>query len=415
MLPVSRFRPLQHWLLQKLGDYLAPARIRVRLTDGTEGGFTGSAPVATVTVRDTRTLLGLILNPDLEFGEAYTSGRVEIQGGNLVELFESVFLSLPQKRGSRYADFVSHRLDRIHENTLKGSRANIHRHYDLNVDFYKLWLDSRLLYTCAYFPDPSATLEDAQLAKMDHVCRKLHLQPGETVAEVGCGWGAFALHMAREYGVRVRAFNISAEQIAYARRQAKLAGLEDQVEFIEDDYRNLSGQYDVFVSIGMLEHVGKKHYVDLEAVIDRSLKQSGRGLLHFIGRNQPQPLNAFIRKRVFPGGYPPSLLETLAFLEPLDVSVLDVENLRMHYAWTLEHWLARYEKSVDRVAEMYGPEFVRLWRFYLSGSLAGFRAGTMQLFQVLFARSECRSIPVTRDHLYKTSAAKELKWMTATP
>ena len=154
------------------------------------------------------------------------------------------------------------------------------------------------------------TLEEAQVAKMDLVCRKLRLQPGETVIEAGCGWGALALHMAREYGVRVKAFNVSHEQIAYARARASHEGLASQVEFIEDDYRNVRGEYDAFVSVGMLEHVGVKHFPSLASVITRVLRPTcGRGLLHFIGRDIPRPLNAWTRRRIFPGGYPPTLAE----------------------------------------------------------------------------------------------------------
>ena len=141
---------------------------------------------------------------------------------------------------------------------MAGSRANIHHHYDIGDDFYRLWLDEQMLYTCAYFATPAATLEEAQRAKMDYVCRKVWLRPGETVVEAGCGWGALALHMARHYGVRVRAYNISREQIQYARRRARAEGLDDRVEFVDDDYRNIRGQFDVFVSVGMLEHVGPR-------------------------------------------------------------------------------------------------------------------------------------------------------------
>jgi cyclopropane-fatty-acyl-phospholipid synthase len=400
------------WLLRKIGERLAPARVGIRLPDGSLFGYTGESPTAVVTVYGRRTLLGLILTPDIEFGEAYTDGRLLVDG-DLAALVEAIFRT--ENRQTLASRLQSRWLAVLQNNSLRGSRAHIHHHYDLNNDFYKLWLDSRMLYTCAYFPRRSMTLEDAQLAKMDHVCRKLQLRPGESVVEAGCGWGALALHMAREYGARVRAFNVSTEQIAFAREQVKKAGLASQVEFVQDDYRNVSGRYDAFVSVGMLEHVGKNHYAELARVIGRSVGGSGRGLLHFIGRNQPRPLNAWIRKRIFPGGYPPSLRESLSILEPLDMSVLDVENIREHYAWTLEHWLARFEKSSRRVTEMFGESFVRLWRLYLAGSLAGFRAGSMQLFQVLFAGAQCRAIPNTRDHLYRKNAPadQETKWMHA--
>lgn len=405
-------RGFDEWLLNRLGRRVRAAGARLRLRNGIEAGFDGNTPTVTLTIRDDWTLLGLVLDPEIGFGEAYTDGRMEIEG-DLAGFLEALFrVANPETVGSRLA---SRWLDWVQRNTLRGSRANIHRHYDLNTEFYKLWLDSRLVYTCAYFANPSMTLDVAQVAKMDHVCRKLQLRPGDTVVEAGCGWGSLALHIAREYGARVRAFNISREQIAFARKQAKRAGLENQVEFIEDDYRNVSGQYDAFVSVGMLEHVGKSHYGELAGVIGRSLKKSGRGLFHFIGRNSPRPLNAWIRKRIFPGAYPPALREAIEFLEPLDVSVLDVENLREHYAWTLQHWLERFEKSSRRVAEMFGDEFVRLWRLYLAGSLAGFRSGSMQLFQLLFAGADCKAIPATRDHLCakNDSVDKEMKWMHA--
>jgi len=407
-----RPQSFEGWLLGLLGKRLAATGARLRLHNGLEAGFDGANPAVRLTIQDDRALLGLILNPEIEFGEAYVDGRLQIEGDL------ACFLDVLFRRGSHEtlgSRLVSRWLDWVQRNTLRGSRANIHRHYDLNTEFYKLWLDSRLVYTCAYFANPSMTLEDAQIAKMDYVCRKLQLRPGETVVEAGCGWGALSLHIAREYRATVRAFNISKEQIAFARKEARKAGLENQVEFIEDDYRNVSGRYDAFVSVGMLEHVGRNHYGELAGVIGRSLKNSGRGLLHFIGRNSPRPLNAWIRKRIFPGAYPPALREAIEFLEPLDVSVVDVENLREHYAWTLQHWLDRFEKSSRRVAEMFGEEFVRLWRLYLAGSLAGFRSGSMQLFQLLFAGADCKAIPATRDHLYikNDTADKELKWMRA--
>ncbi|HUK31083.1 MAG TPA: cyclopropane-fatty-acyl-phospholipid synthase family protein, partial [Candidatus Acidoferrum sp.] len=303
----------------------------------------------------------------------------------------------------------------VQANTKTGSAANIHHHYDLNVDFYKLWLDARMVYTCAYFATPSMTLEEAQIAKMDHVCRKIQLQPGEKVVEAGCGWGSLALHMAKNYGATVRAFNVSHEQIQYARSQAEKEGLTGRVEFIEDDYRNISGKYDAFVSVGMLEHVGLANYKELGKVIHRAIGDAGRGLLHFIGRNKPRPFSAWMRKRIFPGAYIPALRESLEVLEAQNYTVLDVENLRQHYAKTLEGWLARFERSVERVTEMYGAEFVRAWRLYLAGSLVSFRIGQLQLFQVVFAGSACKKIPWTRAFLYSgdSGAESEHQWIHA--
>jgi cyclopropane-fatty-acyl-phospholipid synthase len=203
--------------------------------------------------------------------------------------------------------------------------------------------------------------------------------------------------MAKHRGVSVRAFNVSSEQIDYARRRAQEEGLADRVEFIEDDYRNARGEYDVFVSVGMIEHVGLADYPTLGRVIGRSLTPTGRGLLHFIGRDQPAPLSPWIRKRIFPGAYPPTLREVFEHvLEPQALSVVDVENLRLHYAKTLEHWLQRFNDASDRVEEMFDEIFVRTWRLYLAGSQASFTTGSMQLFQVLFARGGSNAIPWTR-------------------
>jgi cyclopropane-fatty-acyl-phospholipid synthase len=254
-----------------------------------------------------------------------------------------------------------------------------------------------MLYTCAYFPTAETSLEEAQQAKMDLVCRKIWLRPGERVIEAGCGWGALALHMAKHYGVKVRAFNISQEQIAYARDRAAREGLAGRAEFIEDDYRNVSGECDAFVSVGMLEHVGLPDYPALGGVMDRTLAPDGRGLLHFIGRNQPMLLNPWIRKRIFPGAYPPALREVAErVLEPFDFSVTDVENLRLHYGKTLEHWLQRFDAAADTVAGMFDEPFVRAWRMYLAGSKAAFTTGTMQLFQIVFARGTSSALPWTR-------------------
>ncbi|MGA9666011.1 MAG: cyclopropane-fatty-acyl-phospholipid synthase family protein, partial [Gallionella sp.] len=284
--------------------------------------------VAQVLIRDRGALLQLVADPELHFGELYAAQRIEVQG-DLLEFLEAVYRVWPLASRSKM-DMLLGPINDARRNTLSGSRRNIHHHYDIGNDFYKLWLDERMLYTCAYFPSPDISLEAAQLAKLDHVCRKLRLQPGDTVVEAGCGWGALALHMAKHYGAQVKAYNISTEQIALARQRAREEGLDGQVEFIEDDYRNVRGEFDVFVSVGMLEHVGTYHYRELGAVIDRSLKPDGRGLIHTIGLNYPRPMDAWTERHIFPGANPPSLAQMMQILEPYDFSVLDVETLRLH-------------------------------------------------------------------------------------
>ncbi|HEY6451208.1 MAG TPA: cyclopropane-fatty-acyl-phospholipid synthase family protein [Steroidobacteraceae bacterium] len=363
-------------------------------------GTPGAAPVAQLRIADRATLLSLLRNPRLQFGDAYSAGRIEVEG-DLIQLLEIVYRSLPPDGSAlSLARRVSGWLNRPNRNTLRGSRANIHRHYDLGNDFYSLWLGETMAYTCAYFPTAAASLEQAQVAKMDHVCRKLRLQAGDSVVEAGCGWGSLALHMASRYGARVRAFNISRQQLLYARERAREQGLADRVEFIEDDYRNISGRYDVFASVGMLEHVGRENYTELGRVARRSLNAEGRGLIHSIGRNRPAPLHPWIERRIFPGAYAPSLGELMQIFEPSNLSVLDVENIRLHYALTLRQWLASYEGAVGKVRTMFDEFFVRMWRLYLAGSIAAFETGTLQLFQVLFTTQENNRIPLTREFIY---------------
>src|SRR5574340_324026 len=393
-------------MLRSIGD----PPVQIVLWNGLEISTHTGKKVARLMVRDHRALLKLAIDPALYFGELYSEQRVEVQG-NLLDFLEAVYRALPLTRHGTTGKGLLSPFNDASRNTLPGSRRNIHHHYDIGNDFYRLWLDERMVYTCAYFHSPAASLEVAQSAKLDHVCRKLRLQPGETVVEAGCGWGALALHMAKHYGVTVKAYNISTEQIAFARQRADAEGMAGLVEFIEDDYRNVRGEFDAFVSVGMLEHVGTDNYQELGAVIDRSLKKSGRGLIHTIGLNYPRPMDAWTERHIFPGACPPSLAQMMQIFEPFDFSVLDVENLRLHYAKTLGHWLQRYENNIDRVTEMFDAKFVRAWRLYLAGSLTAFNAGGMQLFQVNFTRAANNRIPWTRQHLYEpgTSGGRDGK------
>jgi cyclopropane-fatty-acyl-phospholipid synthase len=410
------YSSIESWLLKRLRRSLRDLPIRVTIGRPEEfSSAPGAAGIVMVSIADLRTLAGLLVSPEIAFGDGYTDGRIVVNG-DLVKLIEQVIRLMRVTKPEGWCRRVSSQwLQRVQANTITGSARNIHHHYDLTTDFYRLWLDSQLVYTCGYFASPSVSLEQAQVAKMDYVCRKLQLQPGETVVEAGCGWGALALHMAKNYGVKVKAFNISKEQILVARESAKSEGLSNQVEFVEDDYRNIAGRCDAFVSVGMLEHVGAENYRDLGRVIHRSIGDSGRGLLHFIGRNRPATFSPWIRKRIFPGAYIPALREVMNLLEPWNFSVLDVENLRFHYEKTLEHWLTRFEASTPRITEMFGPEFVRAWRLYLAGSIAAFRVGTLQLFQVSFVGCSCRHIPWTRGYLYaeQTQAKEQPEWTHA--
>lgn len=394
MPPMALEKDLMRLILRIIGD---PA-INVTFWDGEALLPDHKGPG--MVLKERAALWRMLTHPTLHFGDDYSNGRIEVEG-DLLPFLEKIYAAL-DRRQKQTASLLSlaNSYRRLRGNPIDDAKDNIHHHYDIGNDFYRLWLDKEMAYTCAYFAPDATTLEAAQLAKMEHVCRKLQLKPGETVIEAGCGWGSLARYMAMHYGVKVRAFNISHEQIAYAKNRANAEGFNDQVEYIEDDYRNINGSCDVFVSVGMLEHVGVKHYQELGEIIDRTLAADGRGLIHSIGQNQPIPTNNWVQHRIFPGGYTPTLRQMLNILEPFDLSVLDVENLRLHYAQTLEHWLKRFDDHQDEVQALYGDNFIRAWRLYLCGSLINFADGYLQLYQVLFSRPQNNSLPMTRNHLY---------------
>ena len=393
----NRSRNYERYLLRRVLDAMGSPRFAVALWDGFKISPKGAAPVATVNIHNRSALNQLLRQGDMGFGDAFSNGGISVEG-DLVAMLVAAF-TVPEPTGiAAVVKSLQQRKPRA--NTKDGSRENIHHHYDIGNDFYRLWLDKEMQYTCAYFPEDELTIEAAQQAKMDHVCRKLQLRPGDRVAEAGCGWGGLARHMALNYGAKVSSWNVSAEQVQYATDRAKAEGYDDRVTYVLDDYRNITGEYDAFVSVGMLEHVGLDNYTELGSVVDRCLTQNGRALVHTIGRNRPRLMNAWIEKRIFPGAYPPTLKEMMEIFEPNRFSVLDVENLRLHYAKTLAHWLARYDASDEQVQAEFGEDFARAWRLYLAGSQAAFLAGGLQLFQVVFTRERNNELAATRRHLY---------------
>jgi cyclopropane-fatty-acyl-phospholipid synthase len=391
---------LDRFIAGRCMSFVGNPRIALKLWNGNEYAFAGGSPIARLAIHDRKALLGVLKSPSVAFGEAYMDGLMDVEG-DFAEFINEISRAYSQKstRGYRLQKLRS-RLAALRSNTPSRSQHNVYHHYDLGNEFYRLWLDERMVYTCAYYEHPEATLEEAQLAKLDHVCRKLRLKPGQTVVEAGCGWGSLALHMAEHYGVKVTAYNFSHEQIAWAREQASARGLSERVTFVEDDYRNITGLYDVFCSVGMLEHVGLRNFHTLGEVIQRSLKPNGIGLIHSIGRSHPRPPDPWIARNIFPGGHIPSLGDMAAVFEPFKYSVLDVENLRLHYAKTCRAWLHNFEAVTDQVRRMYDERFVRMWRLYLAGSAAGFRSGTLQLYQVVFAPHGNNDVPWTRHHVY---------------
>ena len=390
---------MDRWLARKILELAGDPPINIQLWDGSEIS-TRDKVLHRMVVADRQALWQMVYDPEYNFGELYATNRVSLEG-DLVSFLAAAYQGISAAEKNPLLKFIQAVQHRPRLNTLRGSRENIHHHYNIGNPFYELWLDREAMqYTCAYFPNIAMTIEQAQVAKLHHVARKLQLKPGQTVVEAGSGWGGLARFFAKHYGVKVKAYNISQQQVIFSREKAKQQGLADQVEYIEDDYRNITGTYDVFVSVGMLEHVGRGTYSVMGEVIQRCLRGNGFGLVHSIGRNRPGLMNSWIEKRIFPGAYPPSLKEMMDIFEPNRLSVLDVENIRLHYAKTLEHWLVRFNQHEETIREMFDENFIRAWRLYLAGSIAAFTTGELQLFQILFSPELNNDLPWSREHMY---------------
>ncbi len=354
----------------------------------------------TLKVKSPSALRNIMLRGSLGFAEAYMDGEIDIEGdiADCIALpYEPYFNEPELKLREKFKYLMMYLKNR---NTLTGSRKNIHSHYDLGNDFYKLWLDKNMQYTCAYFAYPEQSLEDAQINKMEYVCRKLELKEGETILETGSGWGGFAIYAAKNYGVKIKSYNISHEQVKYAREWAKRENLEDRVEFIEDDYRNVKGVYDKYVSIGMLEHVGLDNYATFTRTIDEHLKDKGLGLIHSITKRKPAPTDPFTAKYIFPGGLIPALSEIIPHMEDRLFTIIDIDNLKLHYARTLHFWRERFEKNLDKIREMFDERFIRMWRVYLSGAMVSFSDGGMTLSQILFYKGKLTNLRLNRRAFY---------------
>ena len=409
---------LDRWLVKKMVDVVGNPPVRISLWDGIEVTPPCDNPIAIMIYYDRGALIKTIFDPELHWGDLYCSGRVKFEG-DMAKFMHEIYLGIRGKDKTsllrRMVVWLGHR--RI-INSHDKAKENIYHHYDIGNDFYKLWLDKEeMQYTCAYFPRENMTLEEAQVEKLHYICRKLQLKPGDTVVEAGCGWGGLARFMAKHYGASVIAYNISKQQVRYARQRAQEEGLSSQIEYVFDDYRNITGQFDVFVSVGMLEHVAKQDYQQLGEIISRCLKPEGRGLIHSIGRIVSRPMNAWIERRIFPGACPPTLSEMMNIFEPNNFSAYDVENIRLHYSRTLEIWAQRFEEHKDEITEMMDEEFVKAWGLYLYGSLAAFNSGELQLFQVVFSHAQNNNIPWSRHHLYNnaTSEANGKTRLTVVP
>ena len=377
----------------------------------------GDGKTVTVRLADRKTAFAIARNPRLGLGEAYMDGRMTIEDGTILDLMELATAANPWEELSAGRKAISKGKSRWKKiwrarNKAKRARSNVAHHYDIGNDLYRLFLDDDLQYSCAYFTDPGNSLEQAQLDKKAHIAAKLALSPGQHVLDIGCGWGGTALFLNRVAGVKVTGVTLSEEQLKVARERAEAAGVSDQVKFELIDYRHVDGQFDRIVSIGMFEHVGAAHYEEFFGKCRDLLKPDGVMLLHTIGKlgraTTPDP---FTDKYIFPGYHLPSISQMAAASEKFRLITTDIETLRLHYAYTLRHWLQRTQKAKAKIVAMYDERFFRMWEFYLSGGIVAFESGSMCNYQVQYVRNR-RALPITRDYMaeaeqrYRTAGAE---------
>ncbi len=363
----------------------------------------GGPPEVTVRLHDRALPRRLLWQTELAAGEAYMAGRLTVEQGTLRD-FLALATGCATALGRTGWQRLLHRIERplrwLHQfNPLRRARRNVAHHYDLSHEFYALFLDADLQYSCAYFARGDETLEQAQALKKRHIAAKLLLTPGMRVLDIGCGWGGLALDLARHDGVVVTGLTLSSEQLQWAQSRAQDAGLAEQVQFALRDYREEQGRYDRIVSVGMFEHVGVDHYRHFFRALGRMLATDGVALVHAIGRvDPPGGTNAWTRKYIFPGGYCPALSEVLVAVEKSGLWVTDLEILRLHYAETLRHWFERFQARRERARALYDERFCRMWEFYLASAEMAFRHGRLMVFQLQLAHRP-DAVPLTRDYL----------------
>ena len=395
-----------------LNRFVQIGTLEVRDADGNVHVFKGAPGLEVgIHLKDRKLYRSLFFHPELHAGEAYMDGTLTIETGTIRD-FLTLFMinsrNLRKHPLQRILNRVQKQFRRFQQrNDTEAARAHVQHHYDLSNEFYRLFLDKDMNYSCAYYTNPKDTLETAQQNKLRHIASKLDLKPGQRVLDIGCGWGGMALYLAKVADVEVVGVTLSTQQHALAQERAKERKLDKRVSFELKDYRHVTGTFDRIVSVGMFEHVGVIHYDEYFKKIHELLKPDGVALVHSIGRHTvPSSTASWIRKYIFPGGYSPALSETLASVERSGLWVTDIEILRLHYAKTLRAWEERFQSNRAKITTMMDERFCRMWEFYLIGSEVTFSHSSHMNFQMQLTK-DVHTLPLTRDYLNK--AERELK------
>jgi len=340
----------------------------------------------------------IVRDPFMAFGEGYMSKKIDVEG-SLQEVIESLYNN-SESFLNNTSEFS--KLKKILTNNIKRSKENIQHHYDIGNDFYKLWLDDTMTYSCGYFRNSDDSLNTAQKNKVQHILRKLNIEEGQTLLDIGCGWGELIITAAKQYGAKALGITLSSEQYEKVKERTEIEGLNRQVKVELIDYKELKNKkFDRVVSVGMVEHVGKEHLHEYFSAVNELLEERGLSMLHCItGRNE-NPINSWIDKYIFPGGYIPSLRELVSEITSKNLYLVDMESLRRHYAMTLERWAKNFENAVPKIEKMKDETFIRIWRLYLNGCAAAFNCGSIDIHQFLFTKNINNELPLTREYIYK--------------
>lgn len=391
---------MQKVFLRKLFNHIVGGSFDVKYWDDSVEYYGEGEPEFTLILNKPLDGKAIMDDPSLYFGEAYMKGDIDYEG-NIRDILDLAFsnMALFEKESNVWG-----KIAKLIPKKVKRNREDIKHHYDIGNDFYRLWLDESMTYSCAYFEHPGDSLYEAQMNKVDYILKKLNLKEGQTLLDIGSGWGELIIRAAKQYGVKSLGITLSKEQYKKTKERIEDENLEDLVDVKMQDYRELAKsnvQFDRLVTVGMVEHVGRANIPDFMDCADALLKDKGVFMLHTITKQIETESNAWMEKYIFPGGYVPSVRELVNEMPKHDFYIKDVESLRLHYAKTLECWADNFEENIDKIRDMFDEPFIRMWRVYLNSCIYGFLYRVVDVHEFLLEKGINNELPMTRHYLYE--------------